>query len=72
MKLYRAIGLVLIIAGVFVLWKRPTYATHEEVMRIGDFKATVDERKAIPAWAGVAGVAVGTILLLIGERRKSE
>ncbi|HET9950410.1 MAG TPA: hypothetical protein VFS09_01320 [Candidatus Eisenbacteria bacterium] len=70
MKLYRVLGLVLIVAGVFVLWKRPTYATRQDVVRIGDFKASVDERQAVPAWLGVGGVAAGAILLLVGDRRR--
>ena len=70
MNLSRAIGLVLIVAGVFVLWKRPTYATRQDVVRIGDFKATVDQREAVPALWGVAGVGAGTILLLVAGRRR--
>jgi hypothetical protein len=72
MRLHRVIGLILIVAGVFVLWKKPTYAKHEDVVRIGDFKASVDEREPIPAGWGIAGVAAGTILLLVGDRRRSE
>ena len=70
MKLQRVIGVLLIVAGVFVLWKRPTYATREDVVRIGDFKASVDERQAVPPWLGVAGVAAGVILLLVAERKR--
>ena len=70
MKLQRVIGVVLIVAGVFVLWRRPTYPTHQDVVRIGDFKASVDEREAVSPWWGVAGIAVGTVLLLVGDRRR--
>jgi len=64
------IGVALIAAGVFVLWLRPTYAVRQDVLRIGEFKASVDQREPIPAWWGGAGIAAGTVLLLLGTRRR--
>jgi hypothetical protein len=69
MKPIQIVGLLLIVAGVFVLWKRPMYATKKDVVEIGDFKATVDQREAVPAWLGGVSIGVGVILLLAGARK---
>jgi len=66
----RVLGVLLIAAGVFLLWKRPTYPSHQEVVRIGDFKASVEEKKPLPAWLGIAGIAAGVALLLVRARRE--
>jgi hypothetical protein len=70
MRLYHFIGVVLIVVGVFVLWKRPTFSTSQEVVRIGDFKASVDEVKPIPLWWGVVGIGAGVVVLLAAGRRR--
>jgi hypothetical protein len=64
----RIIGIALVVLGVFVLWKRPTYTTRHDVVEIGEFRASVDEREPIPPWWGVAGVGGGVALLLVGAR----
>ena len=69
MKPTQIIGLILIIAGIFVLWKRPTYATKKNVIELGDFKATVDEQEAVPAWLGAVSIGAGVVLLLTGTRK---
>jgi len=71
MKPIQIVGLVLIIAGIFVLWQRPTYATKKNVIELGDFKASVDEREAVPAWLGAVGIGAGVMLLIAGSRKSS-
>lgn len=70
MNIPRIIGIALIVLGVFVLWKRPTYSTRRNVVEIGEFKASVDEQESIPPWWGVAGVGAGVALLLAGGRTR--
>ncbi len=70
MRPVQIVGLVLIVLGVFVLWRRPTYTSRQDVVRLGDFKASVDEVKAIPLGWGAAGVGAGVVLLLVGGRRR--
>jgi drug/metabolite transporter (DMT)-like permease len=71
MRILQILGVALVIAGVAVLWKRPTYPTRRDVVRIGDFKATVNQEEAVPLWIGAAGVGAGVVLLLAGARRRS-
>jgi hypothetical protein len=66
----RILGTALILLGVYILWQRPTYSSQRNVVEIGDFKASVDEVKAIPPWWGVAGVGAGVVLLLVAGRKR--
>ena len=68
MRPKQIIGAILIIAGIFVLWKRPTYTDKKNVVEIGDFKASVNEREAIPSWIGYVSIGAGVILLLQRSR----
>lgn len=72
MRLLLALGVALILAGTFVLWKRPAYRTRQDVVRIGEFKASVQQEEAFPLWVGAAGIGAGVVLLLVGARRRGE
>ena len=71
MRIRQILGVTLIVAGVLVLWKRPTYPTRQDVVKIGEFKASVDRQEAVPLWVGAAGVGAGIVLLLAGARRRT-
>jgi hypothetical protein len=68
MRPTQIIGVLLIIAGIFVLWKRPTYTDKKDVVEIGDFKASVKERETIPSWIGYVSIGAGVILLIAANR----
>ncbi len=70
MRPLQIVALLLIAASVFVLWKRPTYTTRQNVIELGDFKASVDERESIPVWLGAVGVGAGVVLLLVAGRKR--
>ena len=70
-RLQMGIGVALIALGVLVLWMRPTYPVRQDVLQIGDFKASVDQREPIPAWWGAASAAAGTVLLFAASKRRN-
>ncbi len=70
MRIGQLLGVILILAGVFILWRRPTYPTRHDVVKIGDFQATMDQEEAIPAWWGAAAAGAGVVLLLAGSRQQ--
>lgn len=70
MRVLQFLGVIFILAGVFILWRRPTYPTRHDVVKIGDFKATVDQEEAVPVWLGAAAVGAGAVLLFAASRRR--
>jgi uncharacterized membrane protein HdeD (DUF308 family) len=65
------LGVILLILGVTGL-VHPSFSYHkqEEVAKIGSFKATVDEEKAVevPAAVSIVMLVAGIGLILLGPR----
>lgn len=64
------LGLALLAGGVWVLVGNGSYQTTDTLVQIGSAKITATHDKAIPQWAGIAGVVVGAVLALGGFLKK--
>jgi len=72
MKPAAIVGIVLIALGAASLvYKGFHYTSEETVLQVGSVKATAETEKSvsIPAWAGIAAIAVGALVLVFGRRR---
>jgi hypothetical protein len=69
MRVLQVLGAILILGGLFVLIKSPSYSSEKSLLRIGDVEAKVSSEHAIPPWVGGAGIAVGVILIVVGARK---
>jgi hypothetical protein len=69
MRVLQVIGAILILGGLFVLIKSPSYSSQKSVLKIGDVEAKVSQEHPIPPWAGGAAVAVGVVLIVVGARK---
>jgi uncharacterized membrane protein len=65
------IGIVLLIFGAFVVFRGVTYKSKDEVLKVGDLKASVEEKHAVPTWAGGIAIVAGVVLLAAGMRRRA-
>jgi hypothetical protein len=65
------IGIILIIIGVVVVFRGVSYQSRDEVLRVGGVKASVEEKRAIPTWAGGVAIAAGIVLLVGGMKRRA-
>jgi uncharacterized membrane protein len=65
------IGIILIIIGVVVVFRGVTYKSRDEVLKVGDLKASVEEKRAVPTWAGGVAIAAGIVLLVGGMKRRA-
>jgi uncharacterized membrane protein len=65
------IGIVLIIIGAVVVFRGMSYKSRDEVLRVGGVKATVEEKRAVPTWAGGVAIAAGIVLLVGGMKRRA-
>jgi uncharacterized membrane protein YphA (DoxX/SURF4 family) len=64
------IGLLLVAAGIWVLAGQATYQQTDTLVQVGSAKLTATHDKAVPTWAGVAGIVVGALLAIGGFMRK--
>jgi hypothetical protein len=65
------IGILLIALGAFVIFRGMSYSSRDEVLRVGDVKASVESKKAIPTWAGGVALVAGIALLATGMKRRA-
>lgn len=71
MRPHALIGLVLIILGVFVILRGMSYPSRDEVLEVGDVKASVETKKTVPTWAGGIAIVAGIALVVAGIKRRA-
>ena len=52
-------GLVLLVLGGFILLRGLSFTSQKSVLKVGDFQASVEERREVPAWLGALAAAGG-------------
>jgi UDP-N-acetylmuramyl pentapeptide phosphotransferase/UDP-N-acetylglucosamine-1-phosphate transferase len=65
------IGIVLLVLGAFIVFRGMSYSDRDEVLKVGDVKASVESKKAVPTWAGGLAIVAGIALLATGMKRKA-
>ncbi|MEO8088834.1 MAG: hypothetical protein ABI703_00900 [Gemmatimonadales bacterium] len=65
------IGVVLLVLGAFVIFRGVSYSDRDEVLKVGDLKASVQTKKAVPTWAGGIAIVAGLVLLASGMKRRA-
>jgi hypothetical protein len=68
------VGLLLIVLGVLALaYQGITYTSREKVLDIGPLEATAEREKTLPLppILGIAAVAGGVALLVVGGRKRT-
>lgn len=65
------VGILLLALGAFVLFRGMTYKSKDEVLRVGDIKASVEQKRAVPTWVGGAAIVAGIVLIAGGMKRRA-
>ena len=65
------IGIVLLVLGAFIVFRGMSYSDRDEVLKVGDVKASVESKKAVPTWAGGFAIVAGIALLATGMKRRA-
>ncbi len=60
------LGIVLIGAGVWIILGNGSYKQTDTLLQVGSAKVTATHNKALPPWAGIAGIVVGGLLAIGG------
>jgi drug/metabolite transporter (DMT)-like permease len=69
MRILQILGVALIVGGLFILIKAPSYSSEKSLLKVGDLEAKVSQQRAIPPWAGGAALAAGVLLVVVGARK---
>jgi uncharacterized membrane protein len=65
------VGILLLALGAFILFRGMSYKSKDEVLRVGDLKASVEERHAVPTWVGGLAIVAGIVLIAGGMKRRA-
>jgi hypothetical protein len=65
------VGIILLVLGAFILFRGLSYKSKDEVLKVGDLKASVEQRHAVPTWAGGLALVAGIVLLAGGMKRRA-
>jgi hypothetical protein len=65
------VGIILLVIGAFILFRGMSYKSKDEVLKVGDLKASVEQRHAVPTWAGGIALVAGIVLLAGGMKRRA-
>ncbi len=72
MNMTKTLGIILIIAGALGLaYSSFSYTKDTEAIKVGPLEMTVEEKQTvnIPVWAGAGAIVLGSLILLLGNRR---
>jgi hypothetical protein len=64
------LGVACIALGGLILGGQITLPRSEQVLDLGVIRATAQTREALPQWTGFGALAIGTLLLLTGGRKR--
>jgi hypothetical protein len=65
------VGIILLVIGAFILFRGMSYKSKDEVLKVGDLKASVEQKHAVPTWAGGVALVAGLVLLAGGMKRRA-
>jgi hypothetical protein len=65
------LGILLLAVGAFILYRGATYKSRDQVLKVGDLKASVEQKHAVPTWVGGAALVAGVVLLAAGMKRRA-
>jgi hypothetical protein len=72
MNLTRLAGVVLIVAGVLgLVYGGFSFTKETHDIKLGPIELSVKEKESVnvPIWAGVAAIAAGALLLIVGGKK---
>jgi len=60
------VGIIFLVAGIWVTAGNGSYKQTDTLAQIGPAKIEATHSKAVPQWAGIAGIVVGGLLVVGG------
>ncbi len=72
MSAVKMVGIVLIVAGILgLMYGSFSYTKETHEAKLGPIELSVKEKQTVnvPVWAGVGGIVIGAVLLLLGSKK---
>ena len=63
-------GILVAAVGIYILVRGLSVTTSDTVLEVGGLKASVEEKRAVPTWVGVAAIVGGLVLVGAGARKR--
>jgi hypothetical protein len=64
-------GILVAGLGIYILVRGLSVTTSDTLVEVGGLKASVEEKRAVPSWVGVAAIVGGLLLVGAGARKRS-
>ncbi len=65
-------GLVLVAAGLYLVFRGVTYTQEQSVLKVGEFEAKMQQQRQVPEWIGGVALGAGLVLVIVGLRRRGK
>ena len=63
-------GILVAAAGIYILVRGISVTTSDTLVEVGGLKASVEEKRAVPSWVGVAAIVGGQVMVGAGARKQ--
>jgi hypothetical protein len=63
-------GAFLIVVGLWMIVRPPSYSSEDNVFRLGDIEARMRQEHRVPGWVGGIALGAGVVLFAAGMKRR--
>jgi drug/metabolite transporter (DMT)-like permease len=70
MRALQISGAILIVIGLWMVIRPPSYTREESVIKLGDIEAKMQQEHSLPGWVGGMALGAGLVLLVVGTKKR--
>ena len=70
MRALQISGAVLIVIGLWMIMRAPSYSRDESVFKFGDIEAKMQQEHRMPGWIGGMVLGAGAVLFVVGVTKR--
>jgi hypothetical protein len=70
MRALQISGAVLIVIGLWMIIRPPSYSRDESVFKLGDIEAKMQREHSVPGWVGGIALGAGLVLFVVGIKKR--
>ena len=70
MRALQISGAVLIVIGLWIIVRPPSYSREESVLKLGDIEAKMQQEHSVPGWVGGIALGAGLVLIVVGIKKR--